>query len=70
MAQAARGHSDERRWGHLQLGLIVADIIQRPVTIIMPNLEDGSETTFTFVPGFEHGKFFSVCFLSPFVFYA
>ena len=48
----------------------MADIIQRPVTIIMPNLEDGSETSFTFVPGFEPGKYFTVCFFSLLLFYA
>lgn len=52
MRSPARNALDEQRWGHAQLGLIMAEILGRTVTVIVPDRSTGTETAWTYTPGF------------------
>ena len=52
MRSPAKNALDEQRWGHAQLGLIMAEILGRTVTVIVPDRSTGTETAWTYTPGF------------------
>ena len=58
MIQKARGSGDRERWGHHELGMVFAEIIQRTVAIVLPEIDlagnvigRGFETAQIFRPG-------------------
>lgn len=60
MIQSARGSWDSERWGHQELGMVFAELIQRTVAIVIPEIDlagnvigKGRETVQIFRPGME-----------------
>lgn len=60
MIQSARGSWDRERWGHHELGMVFAEIISRPVAIVLPEMDiagniigRGLESVQIFLPGMD-----------------
>lgn len=54
MEQPATHASESSRWGHAQLSLLVAEILGRNITVIIPDDRPGEEglTLYKYSPGF------------------